>query len=99
MKELGTNGVARHQQLGRKLNSYIYDLEMRKENLEFELWAVLSRIRVDMSSTGVAIVAFADVASDEGLQLAGDASGCSLWIKSPKALPSEGFFISQFLSL
>lgn len=37
MKELGTNGVARHQQLGRKLNSYIYDLEMRKENLEFEL--------------------------------------------------------------
>ncbi|OAE24953.1 hypothetical protein AXG93_3545s1180 [Marchantia polymorpha subsp. ruderalis] len=66
------------QLLSRKLNLFTYGLEETKENLEFELSDVLSRIGADKSSTGVATAASAGVASIGALQLAGDVSGCSL---------------------
>lgn len=99
MKELRASKAAeaaRYLHLGKKINSFISGLEETKENIELELSAVLSRKGVDMSSMDVATAASADVAPDEGLQLADDASGCSSLIKRSKTL--RDFSISQFLS-
>lgn len=71
VKELTVSGVVGQRKLSRKLNSFISGFEKMNENIYLELYVILSRIGIDMSSTGVVTVVSASVALVGGSPLSG----------------------------